>query len=176
MTAVVRSALPASRLLPLLRSRTRAVDPLLATDVGILDDRLAAQLAPRQLTMSLLAAFAGIALLLAALGIYGVVSYSVVQRTRELAVRAALGAERRELLSLVLRAGMGSAAIGIAVGLVGAVALSRVLAAMLVDLSPLDPLTYLGAVVMMSVVALLAIAVPAVRATRLDPMAVLKGE
>ena len=176
MTAVVRSAVPARRLLPQLRRRTRAVDPLLAADVGVLDDRLAAQLAPRQLTMSLLTAFAGVALLLAALGIYGVVSYSVAQRTRELAVRAALGAERRELLTLVIRAGMGSAATGIAVGLVAAVALSRVLAAMLVDLSPLDPLTYLGAAVMVSVVALLAIAVPALRATRLDPMAVLKGD
>jgi putative ABC transport system permease protein len=176
MTAVVRTSQPARQLLPLLRSRTRTVDPLLAADVGTLDDRLAAQLAPRQLTMSLLTAFAGIALLLAALGIYGVVSFSVAQRTRELAVRAALGAERRELLMLVLRAGMGSAATGIAVGLVGAVVLSRVLAAMLVDLSPLDPLTYLGAVVMLGAVALLAIAVPAVRATRLDPMAVLKRE
>lgn len=149
---------------------------MLVADVGVLDVRLAAQLAPRRLTVSLLTGFAGVALLLAARGIYGVVSYSVMQRTRELAVRAALGAERRELLTLVLGSGFGAATIGILVGVVGALALSRFLGAMLVDLSPFDLLTDLAAIAVMGIVALLAIAVPALRATRLDPMIVLKGE
>jgi predicted permease len=175
LTAVVQSSMPASQLLPQLRARTRAVDPLLGTDVSVLDDRLSAQLAPRRLTMALLTGFAGVALLLAALGIYGVVSYAVVQRTRELAVRAALGAQRRELLTLVLASGMGTAAAGIVVGVSGALVLSRLLGAMLAGLSPLDPLTYVAATVVMGVMALLATAVPAIRATRLDPMIVLKG-
>lgn len=174
MTALVRSPLPASQLLREMRSRAAAIDPQVAADVGTLDSLLQATLATRVLTMSLLTGFAVLALMLSALGIYGVLSYSVTQRTRELAVRAALGAQRGSLLRLVLGAGMRVVVAGVAIGLVAAFWLTRTLDSMLVDVSAIDLVSFTAAIVVLLLVSLSAILVPSLRATRLDPMIALK--
>jgi ABC-type antimicrobial peptide transport system permease subunit len=126
--------------------------------------------------MSLLASFAAIALLLAAMGIYGVLSYAVAQRTRELALRSALGATRARLVQLVLGAGLRVIAVGLMAGIAAAIALTRMLESMLVDIEPLDPWSYGTAIAVLLGVSLAAILVPARRATRLDPMLALQGE
>jgi len=176
MTVLVRGSIPASRLLREMRARASAIDPRLAVDVGTLDARLSATLAGRVLTMSLLTGFAGLALLLAALGIYAVLSYSVTQRTRELAVRSALGAQRAQLLLLVFRAGLRVVLLGMVFGVVAALALTRLLQSMLVEVDAIDPVSFFAAIIVLVVVAFVAILVPAVRATRLDPLIALQAE
>jgi putative ABC transport system permease protein len=176
MTALVRGSVPASRLLREMRARAAALDPQLAVDVGTLDARLRATLAGRVLTMSLLSGFAGLALILAALGIYGVLSYAVTQRTRELAVRAALGAQRGQLLRLVLGAGLRVVVVGMLLGVVASLLLTRMLESMLVEVNAIDPISFVGAVGVLVVVSFVAILVPSLRATRLDPMIALQAE
>jgi putative ABC transport system permease protein len=176
MTVLVRARGSASSLFGEMKKRAHTIDPHLAIDVGTLDKRLRNRLAQRTLTMSLLSGFAGIALILAALGIYGVLSYAVTQRTRELAVRAALGARPPQLIGLVVAAGIRVVVVGLAFGIVAAFWLMRMLESMLVDVSPLDPVSYVGAVVVLFAVSLTAIVIPALRATRLDPMIALQSE
>lgn len=176
MTVVVRSSAAGSRIRQEMRIRARSVDPLIAADVGTLDTKLDALLAPRRLTMSLLTGFALLALLLAALGVYGVISYAVAQRSRELAVRAALGAQRAQLLMLVMRDAARFVGLGMAAGLMCMAWLSRTMSAMLIDVSPLDPASYAMAVLLLALVAAVAVLVPARRATRLDPMIALQAE
>jgi putative ABC transport system permease protein len=176
MTALVRGTARARTLLPEMRRRARSIDPRIAVDAGTLGDRLRDTLAARVLTLSLLSWFAAIALLLAALGIYGVLSYAVAQRARELSVRAALGAQRHQLLGLVLRAGLRVVVLGAAAGMIASVGLTRTLESMLVGVTRNDPLTYAGALVLLLAVALAAIVVPARRATRMDPIVALRAE
>jgi len=176
MTVLVRGSGRASTLLPEMRRRAHGVDPHLAVDVGTLDIRLRHTLAQRTLTTSLLSGFAGIALLLAALGIYGVLSYAVAQRTRELAVRAALGARPPQLLGLVVAAGLRVVVVGLACGVAAAFWLMRMLEALLVEVSPLDPISFVGAIGVLFAVSMAAIIIPALRATRLDPMIALQAE
>jgi predicted permease len=176
MTVLVRGNVPASTLLPAMRRRARQIDPTIAVDVGTMDARLRGTLAGRVLTLSLLSWFAAIAVMLAALGIYGVLSYAVAQRARELSVRAALGAQRRQLLLLILRAGVRVVAWGALAGVIAAVALSRTIRSMLVDVTPVDPLTYAIATLILFIVALAAIVIPARRATGTDPVEALRGE
>src|SRR5262249_44105807 len=160
--SLVRGSGRASTLLPELRKRAHGVDPRLAIDVGTLEVRLRHTLAQRTLTMSLLSGFAGIALVLAALGIYGVLSYAVTQRTRELAVRAALGAQAPQLLGLVVVAGLRVVVIGLAFGIAAAFWLMRMLESLLVDVSPLDPVSFLGAIGVLFTVSMAAIVIPAI--------------
>jgi ABC-type antimicrobial peptide transport system permease subunit len=120
--------------------------------------------------------FALIALLLAAIGAYGVLSDAVTQRTREIGVRIAVGAERREIIALVLRGGLSSALAGIAVGLGGAFVLSGALRAVLFDVSGRDPATYVVVSAVLAVVATVACIVPAARAARIDPVVALRAE
>jgi putative ABC transport system permease protein len=176
LTAVISSRTPPSQLFPLIRARMREIDPHLAADISTMDIQLSNQLAPRRLTMTLLTGFAALALLLAALGIYAVLSYTVVQRTRELAIRSALGAQRGDLLAMVVRNGAITAGAGIVLGIGAAVALSRLLQAMVVDVTTLDPLAFAGAVVVLGIAGSAAILIPALRATRMDPVLVMKGE
>ena len=176
MTAVISSQLPTSQLFASMRARMREVDPHLAADISTMEIQLSNQLAPRRLTMTLLSGFAALALLLAALGIYAVLSYTVVQRSRELAIRSALGAQRGDLLAMVVRNGAMTAGAGIVVGIGAALALSRLLQAMVVDVSTLDPLAFAGAVVVLGIAGSAAILIPALRATRMDPLLVMKGE
>jgi putative ABC transport system permease protein len=149
---------------------------LLLGPLRTLDDHLGWFFQQRRFQLDLAVAFAGAALGLAALGVYGAMAFSVVQRRRELAVRAALGAQRRQLSGLVLARGARIAVLGIGFGLLGALALSRFLSALLYGIGKRDPLTFAVVAVTLGAVALAASLLPARAAARLDPMAVLRGE
>lgn len=124
----------------------------------------------------LLTAFAGIALLLSAIGIYGVISYSVVQRTQEIGIRGALGATSFDVLRLILRGGMAMSGIGLVAGFVAALAATQVLKALLVGVGSRDPLTIAAVGVVLALVSLLACYIPARRATKVDPVVALRYE
>ena len=141
-----------------------------------LDQILAESLARRRLYMVLLGFFSGAALLLAAIGVYGVVSYSVSKRTHEMGIRLAIGAERRHVLRLVLGHGVKMALVGIATGIVAALALTRLMSSLLFGVSATDPLTFAGVATLLTVVALFTSYIPARRAMRIDPMVALRSE
>jgi ABC-type antimicrobial peptide transport system permease subunit len=136
---------------------------------------LAAQSRPRFLTL-LLTLFSSVALVLAAVGIYGVISYSVARRTREFGVRMALGAQRTNVLGIVLSGGMALAGIGIGLGLMGAVVVTRFLSTLLFGVTPTDPATFVVVASLLAAVAFLACYIPARRATKVDPMVALRYE
>jgi len=127
------------------------------------------------LTLFLLGAFAIVALLLAAVGIYGVIAYSVTQRTQELGIRRALGAQQTDILWLVIARGLRLALAGIAIGIAGSLALTRLMKDLLFQVSPTDPATFCGIAILFVTVALAASLIPAWRATRVDPMASLRA-
>ena len=141
-----------------------------------LDQMLSDYLAPRELQSSLLGGFAGFALLLAALGIYGVVAFSVARHTKEIGVRVALGAQRWDILRNVLGQGLKLAAIGIVIGVAAALALSQLLSTLLFGISATDPLTFVGASLFLAFVAAVACWIPARRAMKVDPMVALRHE
>ncbi|HKW10893.1 MAG TPA: ABC transporter permease [Gemmatimonadaceae bacterium] len=146
------------------------------SNVRSMDDLLESSLGQRRLSMILLGAFSAIALVLASIGIYGVLAYSVTQRSRELGIRMALGAARAAVLRLVIGQGMVLALIGIVIGLVGAFALTRLLAAQLYSVRPTDPATFAGVSFLLAAIALVATLVPALRATKVDPVVALREE
>ena len=141
-----------------------------------MDQVLTQSISSQRFNMLLLAAFAGLALLLAAVGIYSVLSYTVRRRSREIGIRIALGAQLRDVLRMVVLDGMKPTLIGLAIGLAGAFALGRVLAGLVFGVSPSDPATFAAVSFLLAMVALFAILVPAFRATRVDPMTVLRDE
>ncbi len=146
------------------------------SEVVTMDSVVAEANAQPRFEMSLLGAFAALALALAAVGIYGVMSYSVTRRTHEIGVRMSLGASRAQVLALVLRQGLTLAAIGLAVGLIGAILLSRLMTGLLYGVQPTDPVTYVGVGALLLLVAVAAAYVPARRATRVDPIVALRYE
>ena len=174
---VVRAAMDPSGLKQALGRAIREVNPdQTLTDVKTLDQVKAETMASNRLQSMLLTVFAAIAVLLAAIGIYGVISYSVEQRTHEIGIRAALGASRGDLLRLILRGGMLLAAIGLVLGFAGAIGLTRLLANLLFGVGARDPLT-IGAVAgILAGVALVACYIPAWRATKVDPLVALRYE
>jgi putative ABC transport system permease protein len=160
-----------------VRAAIHEVDPNVPmSGIKTMDDLIEASLGQRRLSMFLLGSFAAIALLLASLGIYGVMAYSVTQRSRELGIRMALGAARRAVLALVVRQGMTLVLAGVTIGLVGAFALTRLLRSLLYQVSATDPATFALVALTLTSVALLATLVPAMRATRVDPVVVLREE
>ena len=175
-TAVVRAHGSGADLMTAVRNRVRMLDRRVPADVELLSARADRMTAERRFTMSVLTLFGSLALALAAVGIYAVLSFSVAQRTREIAVRAALGADRRNLMSLVMSAGAAVITAGLVTGLLGAFALTRLMQALLYEISPHDPLVLGGSVVVIALVALTAAAVPAYRAARVAPMVALKAE
>jgi ABC-type antimicrobial peptide transport system permease subunit len=144
--------------------------------VQTLDQVIAGALAPRRISMILLGVFAGLALVLACVGIYGVVSYLVGQRTHEIGVRIALGAQRSDVMRLVLGEGAKMALVGVASGIAAAFGLTRLMANQLFGVTAHDPLTYAAVAVLLMLVALFACYIPARRAVRLDPVAALRCE
>jgi len=164
-------------LVPNLRNVLRGIDPELPLDdVQTMGHRIGEKMAATELPMLLAAGFAGIALFLAAIGIYGVLAYSVLQRTRELGIRVALGSTSGEVFRLVLGQGLAILGMGLAAGLVGSFFLTRWMESLLYGVSPFDPAVFLAVAGLLSVVAFVATAVPALRATRVDPVVALAAE
>jgi putative ABC transport system permease protein len=173
----VRTAGDASGLAEAVRGAIWAVDrnqPV--ADLCSMDERLGRYTAVRRVYTGVLGLFAVVALAVSGVGVYGVMAYSVSQRRHEIAVRMALGARPGEVTRMVMRQGVRLAAAGLVTGLAGALAVTRALSSLLYEVRPSDPLTLLLVSAVLSVVALAACAIPARRATRIDPMLVLRGE
>jgi predicted permease len=177
LVLVVRTERDPISLLASMRSEIAALDKELPlSDVRTLEQIASAAVARTRFTMLLLSVFAGVALLLAAVGIYGVVSYSVTQRTHEIGIRVALGAQRRDVIGLVARQGMTLVVAGMAAGLAAALVLTRAMSSLLFGVSAADPITFAGIAVLLMGVALGACFVPARRAMKMDPMVALRHE
>lgn len=171
----LRGDLDAGAIPEQVRAMVQSVNPGLPVyGAKTLHDAVAASLQQRRFSMDIVAAFAITALLLAALGIYGVISYIVSERTHDIGIRLALGASRRAILTMVLRQGLWLAVAGAAVGLVGALIVSQLMAGLLFGVRPADPLTFVGVTVLLTAVALAACYIPARRAMRCDPLVALR--
>ncbi len=177
MFLIVRSPGDAAHLAAPLRRDIQSIDPgVTLAQIGTMEQALTLSISQPRFNTMLLALFAGIALLLAAVGIYGLIAYSVAQRTHEIGVRMALGAARSDVVRMVVRQGASLAAIGIVLGLGGAFALTRLLSTMLFGIGVTDALTFAAAPLGMMLVVLLATFVPALRATRISPVVALRYE
>jgi putative ABC transport system permease protein len=177
MNLVVKTAGDPASMTNTIVNELRKADRLLAiTEIRTMDDLRASALEPDRFNLWLLGSFALLALLLAALGVYGVMSYAVTRRTQEIGIRRALGAQTVDVLRLVLKNGMTLSLIGVAIGLAGAFALSRVMASLLFEVTPTDAMTYAIVSGGLLAVALLACYIPARRATKVDPLVALRYE
>ena len=177
LSFVVRTDGDPARLMPTMRSLIGRVDANVGIDAMIpMEQLVASSLTRQRFNASVMGVFAGIAVLLSAVGVYGGLAYAVGQRTREFGVRTALGARSRDVLALVLRQGLGLTTIGIGIGVAGAIALTRYLEGMLYGVTPLDPLTYIAVIALFGAVTATASYVPARRATRIDPLMALRTE
>jgi len=177
LNMVLRASLDPRTLTSAIHAAVHAVDKDQAiADLQTLEEIKSGTVSSDRMQTMLLAIFAALALLLAAIGIYGVIGYSVTQRTHELGIRAALGASRGSLLGMVIRRGMQLTLIGLAIGVAGALALTRLLASLLFGISPRDPVTLIAVAAVLSAVALLACYIPARRAAAVDPLVALRYE
>jgi ABC-type antimicrobial peptide transport system permease subunit len=174
---VVRTRGDAVTLVPAIRKAIWSVDkdqPIVR--VATMDALLATSQAERHFALILFEAFGGVALILAAIGIYGILAGSVTERMREIGVRAALGASRRNILALVLRQGMTLTGIGVVLGLAGAIAASRTLTSLLFGISRFDPITYIGVIALLTSISAIACWIPAWRAAQVDPSITFRVE
>jgi putative ABC transport system permease protein len=177
MDLVVRATLPIESLVPNVRTVLRSVDPDLPNGAfQTLEQLIDQAVSPRRFVTLVLGGFSVLALILASLGIYGVISYSVNQRTNEIGIRIALGAQTPAVLRLIIGQGAKLAAIGLGIGLAAAFGLTRLLSSLLFGVGATDPLTFIGIALLLTSVALLACYIPARRATRVDPMLALRYE
>jgi len=177
MTVVVRTESSPTSLVPAIRNEVLAMDrdqPI--SDAVSMEELLGSSVSKSRFSALLLSIFAGLALVLASVGIYGVMSYSVTQRSHEIGIRMALGAQRRDVVRMVVVHGMLLSLAGIAVGLVGSFALTRVLGGLLYGVSSTDPVTFAAISATLVLVALAACFIPARRASRVDPMVSLRYE
>ncbi|MDB6040841.1 MAG: permease, partial [Verrucomicrobiales bacterium] len=174
---VVRTRQQVEALVPAVRSLLREIDPTLPlTDYRSLEQLVDQAVSPRRFVVLLLGGFSFLALLLASLGIYGVLSYSVTQRTQEIGIRMAIGAQRSTVLKLIMGDGVKLALIGVASGLIAAFVLTRLMSSLLFGIGTTDPVTFAFNAVLLFGVALLACYLPAWRATRIHPMVALRQE
>jgi putative ABC transport system permease protein len=174
---LLRTAVDPLTLQAAVRREIQAVDRNApASNMRTMEQYLAASVAPRRFNLWLLTVFAGAALMLAATGLYGVISYGVAQRRHEIGIRMALGARASDVLKLVIGQGMALALVGVALGLLASLALTRVMEGLLFGVSATDPLTYMVIALLLMFVALLACYIPARRATKVDPLIALKSE
>jgi len=176
-TIVVHANIDAASAAPTVRNVLHEMDPELPLyEVRTMNDLLALSIGRQRFQTILLGCFAGIALLLTAVGLYGVMAYSVAQRTREIGIRMALGASQQEVQKMVLSAGAKMAGIGLAIGVVGALVLTRFMKSMLYEMKSHDPITFVGVCVVLGLVSMLASYIPARRATKVDPVVALRYE
>jgi predicted permease len=174
---MVRSDASVSTLMESLRRTNRKINSeQVIYQPQTMDEVVAGTLAPRRFSMILFGVFAGLALLLSSIGIYGVISYLVGQRTREIGIRVALGARRADVLRLVLGHGVRMALVGIAIGVAASLGLTQLMASMLYGVGPADPITFIGVAAILTLVALAACYIPAHRAMRVDPTVALRYE
>ena len=177
MTLIVRSSSTPVSLAAAVRSKVQEVDrnqPVY--DVSTMEERFSRAVAPQRFDALVMAIFAGMAVILAAVGVYGVMAYSVTRRTHEIGIRRALGAQQQDVMRLVLRRGAALVLVGITIGLAGALALTRFLSNLLYGVTVRDPLTFVTVSLILAAVALLANYIPARRATKVDPMVALRHE
>jgi putative ABC transport system permease protein len=177
MTVVVRTANDPLSLVSGVRNELGQMDteqPM--ASIATMDELLSGSLSRARFTMLVLGLFAGLALVLASVGIYGVIAYGVAQRTQEFGIRIALGASRRDVLGLVLGQGTRLTLLGIGLGIIASLLVTRLLATLLYGVSPTDPFTFGAVALLLAFVALLACYIPARRATRVDPMVALRYE
>jgi predicted permease len=177
MSVLVRTTTDPVDLLPAVQSELQRLNRNVPVhDVKTMTEQIDAALSVDRMTAVLLGIFGGAALLLATVGLYGVMSYSVAQRTHEIGVRMALGAQTVDVLRLVVKNGMTLSLIGVAIGLAAAVAFTRIMATLLFEITPTDAVTYVAVSVGLLLVALLACYIPARRATKVDPLVALRYE
>jgi len=177
MTLAVLASGNPMNLVPTIQREVSAIDPDLPVyRVFTMSEVMGDSLQRRRLALILLAVFAGLALLLATIGIYGVTSYGVAQRQVEIGLRMALGADRSQVLAMMFRSGMATIAVGLALGLILSLLLTRLMSGLLFSVRASDPLALGGAALLLSFAALLAIFIPARRATRVNPMVALRYE
>jgi predicted permease len=177
MYFVVRTKMASMAVVPEIRKAVWSVNKdLPVVEMMTMGKALDQAYGPRRFNMALLVAFAALGLCLAASGIYGIVSYHVIQRTHEIGIRMALGAQKRDVLRLVVGQGMILTLIGVGIGIIGALSLTRFLSSLLYGVKPTDPLTFVVASLILAAVALLACYIPARRATKVDPMVALRYE
>jgi predicted permease len=177
LTLAVRTFSEPHRATSAVTSAIHQVGPdIPVVDILSMDDVIAQSMSPQRFNFLLLAAFAGLALLLAAVGIYGVLSYTVRRRVREIGIRMALGASHSDVLKMIVTDGMKPILAGVGIGLVASLALSRLVASLIFGVHPTDPLTFTAVVLVLVIVGILANILPAYRATRIEPVRILREE
>jgi len=177
MTVIIKGVSDPNQLMASVRQQVKVVDPDQPLyNIRTMDQIRSESVAPERLNLTLLSIFAGIALVLAIVGIYGVMSYSVTQRTHEIGIRMAIGAQPRDVFRMVVRQGMMLASIGVVLGLIGAFGLTRLMTTMLFGVAPTDPATFASIALLLTSVALVACYLPGRRATKVDPVVSLRYE